>query len=159
MFGHHARNPYRCKSLVMSGLCRFKELENGGWACSNCGFVYAKATPKPPYKICRPSILHPDQLTWCDQPLITRLARETSRPDILDDLALFAHALQAWAAIDCEVRDAEDQEVALSCCRECKHYDAGEGICQCGNCRSPVRRIPCSVRVVMASECCPGLRW
>ena len=62
--------------------------------------------------------------------LILRLAMETARPDILDDITPYAAAVVAWQSEGFPVRDHDDREViAEALCPSCSRYQPAAGRC------------------------------
>lgn len=125
----------------------------GIFQCSICGRQNPRPIKKPFRAQCgvrRPS---PDFRL-----LALQLTSITNVDDILNNLPLYMDSLYAWSAMDCEVRDADAQVFALKLCRNCKRYDAANDLCKCGGCWHR-NQVPCTTRVVMASESCPGLKW
>lgn len=88
------------------------------------------------------------------RPLVTRLARETSQPDILDNMPRYQSAVLQWEAAGFPVRDSEELAFILeTACPDCRHYANKRCSC-CGAERQLV-----VVKAHMDTETCPVMRW
>lgn len=134
--------------------CQFQQLVSRTWTCSTCKWVYKGI--KSPYRNC------PGPQADIT-PILSRLAKLTNHPEIIDQPNSYARAAQLWAAgIPGELEPDEcrtDSEVkfiqALCRANVCgKHHD---GVCKpsCGS------GMIIEVKARMASETCPWAwsRW
>lgn len=88
------------------------------------------------------------------RPLITRLALETSHPDILDDMVRYQSAAVRWEVAGFPVRDPDELAFILgTVCPGCRH-DVNK-TCTC--CGAKGQRV--AVKAWMDTEICPAMRW